>query len=389
MSEKPKRDNKIHGIYKKTILETVRKHNVISRTEINKLTDIRLATITAITAELIDEGYLAEIREPNRNKLLGLRTDMFYAISIDIQPERLMTALIDINYNIIDETIHDITFKLNADETLEILFGHVDGLLVKHTDKHIIGIGISVTGMLDVTRSVLISSSQLTSWSNIPIKSVFIERYELPVFVEDSAILNLLAEKNCADINGYDDIIYVQLGYGIGTGIMSAGRIVSGHQGLAGELGHSVIIPNGKLCTCGNYGCLRTVAASYEIISNYTAVIKMCGGNTSGITIHTIIEAAANNDKIAMNVIDESVRYIGIALANSINMLNPRLIIFGGQMFEESNYLLEPLKNVINRYILPQFTPSIRYKSAELIRYGGVIGAVIPVFDTFYNSVCV
>ena len=387
MSEKPKRDNKIHGIYKKMILDTVRAKGVISRTEIHKLTDIRSATITPVTAELIDEGYLMEIREPNRNKLLALRTDMFYAVSVDIQPERLITSLIDIKYEIIDETIHDITFKLTADETLEILFSHIDGLLSNHADKRIVGIGISVTGMLDVTRSVLISSSQLTSWSNIPIKSVFSERYELPVFVEDSAILNLLAEKNCTDLDGYDDIIYVQLGYGIGTGIMSAGRIVSGHQGLAGELGHSVIIPNGKLCTCGNYGCLRTVAASYEIVSTYTSVIKMCGGNTntSGINIHTILEAAANNDKIAMNVIDESVRYIGIALANSINMLNPRLIIFGGQMFEESNYLLEPLKNIINRYILPQFTPSIRYKSAELIRYGGVIGAVIPVFDTFYN----
>ena len=387
MSGKTKRDNKIHKIYRKTILDSVRTRGVISRTEINKLSDIRLATITEITAELINEGFLEEIREPNRNKLLDLKTDTFYAVGVDIQPERLITALIDVKYGIVDKIIQDIDSKTPAGETLEILFTHIDTIISAHGGKHIVGIGISVTGMLDVTKSILISSSQLISWSNIPIKNIFNERYGLSVFTEDSAILNLLAEKNCTDLDGYDDIIYVQLGYGIGTGIMSAGRIVSGHQGLAGELGHSVIIPNGKLCTCGNYGCLRTVAASYEIVSNYTSIIETRGGNITGIDIHSILEAAANNDKIALNVIDESVRYIGIALANSINMLNPRMIIFGGQMFEETNYLLDPLKNIINRYILPQFTPSICYKSAELTRYGGVIGAVIPVFDTFYDNI--
>lgn len=381
-----KRDNRIHNIYKKTIIDLVREHGVISRTTINKLTNIRMATITNVTAELINEGYLEEVQKPNQSKLLILNNN-YYALGIDIQPERLIITLYSSRYEMICDTIHTINMDMPPDKVIEISFTHIDKMMTEHNEKNIIGIGISVTGMIDVTKSILLSSSQLHNWNNIHIKDMFSERYELPVFVEDSALLNLLAEKACTDIDEYRDIIYVQLGYGIGTGIMSDGRIVSGHQGLAGELGHSVIIPDGKLCTCGNYGCLRTVATSPEIVSQYSEIMKMYNGSVSEIDIHTILKSAENNDKIALNVIDEIIRYIGIALANSINMLNPRMIIFGGQMFEKSNYLLEPLKNIINRYILPQFTPEIHYKAAELNLYGGAIGASVLVFDSFYDSI--
>lgn len=382
-----KRDSRIHKIYRQAILDIVREHRIISRTEIYKLTDIRMATITAVTSELIAEGYLEEIRKPNKIKMLSLKSGAFYALGIDIQPENMIIILFDNKYNAIEKTACRIVPDMMPDEALNILHDCVKVLLNAHGDKRLIGIGISVTGMVDVTRSTLISSSQLASWRNVPLKNMFSERYNVPVYVEDSALTNLIAEKACTNIREYKDIIYVQLGYGIGTGIMSKGQLVLGYQGLAGELGHSVIIPDGKLCTCGNYGCLRTVAASAEIIARYIEITRLCNGDASGIDIHTILKYAEDNQKIAMNVIDESVRYIGIALANSINMLNPRMIIFGGQMFEKSDYLLEPLRNVINRYILPQFTPEICYKTAELIHDGGATGAAVMVFDSFYSGI--
>lgn len=384
-----KRNNRIHKIYRKEILNAVRTHGMISRTDINKITDIRMATLTDITAELINEGYLEEVRKPHKTKQLTLKSNMFYSIGIDIQPECLITCLFDISCDIIAEYRYAVKPDIPPEFVFDILYCHIDSIISDyiHSDKILVGIGLSITGMLDVTKSILLSSPQLPKWKNIPIKDIIRKRYEVPVFMDDSAPLNLLVEKKCTNISGCEDIIYVQLGYGIGTGIMSDGKLVRGHQGLAGELGHSVIIPDGKLCTCGNYGCLRTVAKSDEIIAAYNNIVKMCGGESYITDIHTLLTAAENNDKIARNVIDESVRYIGIALANSINMLNPQMVIFGGQMFEKSNYLLDPLINIINRNILPQFTPAISYKIAEHNKYGGAMGAAIISFDSFYNNI--
>ncbi len=390
----------VYNTNRKVIFDLIRKNAPILRTEIKKISNIRLATITEITKKLLDEGLIVEVSKSDNNthktKLLALNSSQFYAMSADIQAKRVLILLTDTAFNIIYQIEKSIKKTDTPNQIIDMMFEGIDEIFNLFKEKHIIGIGISFTGMIDREKCVILASSQLQGWVNIPIKEIVQSRYQLPVFIDDSTPLNLLAERLDEDIAKCNDIIYVQIGAGIGTAIMSDGRFVRGHLGLAGELGHSVVSQGGKPCPCGNYGCLRTIATSEEIVNRvieslesgtYSIIYEMVDGDLSKVDIHSILSAAEQNDKIALNITDEISHYLGIALANCINILNPKMLIFGGEMFERSDYMLEPIQHVIAKNILPQFAPEIVYRKAYFAEIGGAIGAAALVFEEYFLQI--
>jgi len=385
------------GEYEKNaVLNIVRRAGQTTRSKIFEETGIRRATITEITKQLIDQGLLIEGGNGEyQKKLLQFNGNVAAVIGADIQPDGVLVLLTDAKGRVLCRRQSEVRATDHPDAIMAVLFQAIDDILQELQASNLLGIGISITGVIDKEKRVVLSSSQLQNFSNIPIADMIFERYGTVVLVEDSAPLNLICERTLSAKAQCDDIIYLEIGHGIGAGILSNGTLIKGHLGMAGEIGHSVMDPLGALCMCGNRGCLRTRATSSEIVRRiveyinkgiYTSITETVSGHLERITIHTVLEAAEKHDKLAINILDDTATQIGIATANAVNMLNPQMLILGGQMFSRSHYMLEPIGRAISKNILPMFANTVSYHVGEFIGDGGALGACISLLDQHFES---
>ncbi|MCL4378634.1 MAG: ROK family protein [Actinobacteria bacterium] len=384
---------------KKIILNIINHFKLISRTTIQELTDIRLATITELTKELMSEDIIIEsgrenIKDTKRKKLLRLNEKKFYIIGIDIQANKIILLITDFNAKVLESIESKIEYDYTKQQIIDVIFNSIKHMILKYGKSKILGIGIANPGILDRDRERNIVSSQLENWQDVSIKSIIEDEFDLPVCVEDSAVLNILCEKWFGSAKDFNDVIYVQLGVGIGVSIIANGNIIKGYSGVAGELGHTLVESNGLLCVCGNYGCLQTVASSKVIVNKVKNMLEkgassiisgMVEGNLKDIDINIITKAAKLNDKIAFSVLNEAGTYIGIALSTTINLLNPQLLIFGGEMVKENDFIIEPIKRIIRSNALPFATNEIIFKVSEIKENGGALGAVALILDNFFD----
>jgi|GEM_PF-441615 Transcriptional regulator/sugar kinase len=386
-------------LMRKIILNIIRNNGPISRTSIKKIIDFRMATIIDVARELLNEGIILEsgdldIENLKKKKLLCLNENFYYALGIDIQADCIIALLTNLNGKIIKKMQEPIKPGYSKTEILEKIFFVLQNLSDGIESTKILGIGVSNSGILNKEKDNIIFSSQLENWKDVPIKRLIREKYQVPVFVDDSAVLNLMAERWFGNTCGPEDMIFVQLGASFGVSIISNGNFIRGASGVSGEIGHMMVEPKGSLCICGNYGCLQTVASSVVIIKKITELLKrgaysiineMAGDDLQDLDIHTVIKAAEKNDKIALSIIEEAARYIGIALSNTINLINPKMIIFGGQMVKSSDFILEPIKRIISTNALQLASKDIVYKSAAFNEDGGALGAATMVLDEFFE----
>lgn len=393
MSKMNKKD-----IVRYKMLNIIRAHGPIARTKIYKMLNERMAGIIEIAKELIKEGIVVESGQINkktkRKKLLCLNKDFYKAIGIDIKPEKIIGIITNLNGEIINKFSVNIETDYLKEKIIKIIFDLIEKLLCNIKINSVIGIGLSNLGVLNKERDHVLFSSQLPDWKNIPIKSLIEEKTGLKAYIDESSVLNLKGEIWFGGISKYRNIIYIQLGTGIGLSIMSDGIFIRGAGGIAGEIAHTTVKPDGDQCYCGNVGCLQTVATSRVIVGKvkkilskggFSIITNMVDDNLDNITIHDIIKSAEREDKIALRVMDEVIRFLGLAISNVINLLNPELVIFGGQMIEESDYVVDPIERVINKYALQISSKDVKYKIASHKKDGGALGAVTLVLDSFFK----
>jgi predicted NBD/HSP70 family sugar kinase len=198
------------------------------------------------------------------------------------------------------------------------------------------------------------------------------------------------------DLNSF---IYIDVGMGIGAGIVLGGKIYRGAGGRAGEFGHITVNENGPLCSCGNNGCLETMASCGAIIQNVRVAIEkgidskireLAGGDLDKISIELIAQAAAQDDSLAFRVLQQGASYIGIGLANLVNLLNPAVMIFGGALFREVPQLLsDPLRRIIKHRSLEQSANEVQLKVSTLGSEACALGAARLIAEKILDDLYV
>ncbi|PYV63986.1 MAG: hypothetical protein DMG97_36265, partial [Acidobacteria bacterium] len=187
-----------------------------------------------------------------------------------------------------------------------------------------------------------------------------------------------------------EDFVYIDVGMGIGAGIILNGNLYKGPGGGAGEFGHMTVEENGPLCCCGNNGCLEMMASCAAIIHAARGAIEqgvdskireLVEGDLKRISIEIIAEAAQENDSLAFRVFHEAVSHIGVALADVVNLLNPGVVVFGGPLFRAAPYLLEPLKRVIKQRALERSANQVQLSVSNLGSEGGALGAARAISE--------
>lgn len=258
------------------------------------------------------------------------------------------------------------------------------------------GLGIGVPGVLDLKKGVVKYSPNLPGWNNVPLKTELQQALEMKVIMDNDANAAAYGEKWLGAGKQCDDVVVYTLGTGVGGGIIMGGMLVHGSCDGAGELGHMTILPDGPKCACGNTGCLETLVSGTGIARRTKEAIKngrksiltrMCEGDVNNITAKLVFQAGKKGDKLAKEIIEQTGLYLGIAVANIINLLNPSLIIIGGGVSVSGESLMKIIRQEARKRAFKDLFQCVKIVRATLADKAGVFGAVGIAIQAFGKPV--
>ena len=383
------------------ILKVIKNNGSLSRADIAKLTGLTPASVSNITKLLIESGYLIErgIGESSGGRppiILEINIKARYIVGVSIGVGIIEVVLTDLGAEIFLKKSVCID-KNNTKE--EFVFTHLVNLInevieISGVDKNkIVGIGIAMHGMVNPFLGIS-QYAPYYNWENVNIKSILEEKLKYPVFVDNDVRAIAIGESLFGAAKRIDNFVEINISNGIGAGIIIDNKPYYGIDYSAGEIGHIVVEQDGTLCNCGNYGCLESVASNRSIERKVIRSIKKgikssISDNVKDIekiTIKDISIAASNGDELAIDVLKETARYIGVGISGLVNILNPRLIVLVGDIFEQDKIMLETLREVVKKRGLRISRDNIKIVKSDLGENAAVIGAATLVIQEVFKG---
>jgi len=242
------------------------------------------------------------------------------------------------------------------------------------------GVCVGSPGPLDLKNGVVLTAPNLPGWVNIPLRAMIEERAGLPCVVENDANAAALGEQWMGAGKGADSLVLFTLGTGIGGGIVLNGRIWHGFTGVAAEIGHMSIHPDGPACNCGGRGCIEAYASATAMVRRMRETIA-AGRNTilarkaDKLTARNIHEAAVAGDQAALENVQMTGFYLGVAIANILNVLNPEVVALSGGVTAAGDMLLKPIQETVRERALEAARQGVKICFTRLGDDAGVIGA--------------
>lgn len=261
----------------------------------------------------------------------------------------------------------------------------VEAIRAASSDREIAAVGIGAAGIIDVETGLITFSPNLPGWRNIKLKDILERDLGVRTFVDNDATVAALAEHKFGIAVGCDHFICVTVGTGIGGGIVTNGQIYRGISGSAGEIGHMTIDINGPRCGCGNAGCWEALAsgtalereARVKIAEGIKTTIPKYAKESDGrITAKGVYLAAQDGDKLANDLIEQLGYYLGVGLANLINIFNPQLVVIGGGVSRMGEMILEPARKTVRERAFELSAKAARVEVSSLGYDAGPLGAV-------------
>jgi glucokinase-like ROK family protein len=336
------------------VLKKIFDSGPISRADLSRATDLTAPTVSDVVSDLMEQGLVEEVgygpsTGGKRPILLSLVDDSRHLIGLDLARGDFRGAVI----NLRGEIQHRIDLPLR-DRSSEAALTQVHELvdaLVEETDSPLLGIGIGAPGLVDAVNGV-VQRAVNVDWRDVPLRDLLQARYDLPVYVANDCQVAALAEYTFGQNEGAKDLVVINVGYGVGAGIILKGQLLHGNPCGAGEIGHVVVEPGGERCQCGNYGCLETVTSSRTIIRRAQAIaqsdpqsqLHQFSPSPETITLETICQALHAGDESVQPMIYEVGRSLGIAAANLVGVLGSCRILFAGSVTCFGPFLLDAVQ---------------------------------------------
>lgn len=333
----------IRNINNNLILESILNYGPISRADLSKKLNLTKATISAIVQDLIDHSLVIEIGSKDTHVgrkpiLLCFNQKCAYAISIDLNAEYIAIYLSDLK----GQKIYYSRYKNNLDSTtlldkLKAIIKHAL-TLVPDSKFGVVGITIGIHG---ITFNNEVIFTPYYSLTELDIASNLNKAFNIPVYLENEANLSVIGEKTF--FNDYSNIVNISIHTGVGLGLIIDNKLYTGYNGFAGEFGHSIVVPNGKPCPCGNKGCLEQYVSETSLLRNYS---QLKGFEVKDIDI--LISDYLYGDIEANQVIKSFIDYMSIAINNILNTFNPHIIIINSAITTYLPNIIDKIKNSMN-----------------------------------------
>ncbi len=349
---------------KSCILHTVWENQGISRLEIAKKTKLSTATVSRLVDSLINEDRLLEeqqsipISRGRPMKSLHFGTTGRFIIGIDLGTTFIRGILTNMNAEPIKETEVITEYEKEPEYILNKVVDVIERLSNTNLIKpdQIIGVGIAVAGIVNLNEGIVVYSPAF-NWRNIEFLKFIQNRVKLPIFFDNVSRVMALGELTFGKGNSYNDMICVNVGYGIGAGIIINKSIFYGNEGMAGEFGH-VPVEGDQLiqCPCGKRTCLTAYSSGDAIaqrarlkLEHGTSdlLMELCHHEIQNLSAKMVIEAARKNDPVAMEVFQKSLHYLGTSIAGMIDIFNPQVVFIGGGISQNGEIFWDQLTKII------------------------------------------
>ncbi len=379
----------------KLIIRNLFYHKDLSCPELSELTGKSLPLVTKYVDELVREGIVvekgfAQSSGGRRPLMFGLKKGTFYIIAVAM--DQLITKIALINeQNEIEGEIgaFDLTLANNPNALLE-LTAMISSFIAEHEIpvKKVLAIGIGMPGFVDAVKGVNYSFMPVADGT---IVSNIEASLGVPVFIDNDSSLIALAELKWGVARKKQQVMVINIGWGVGLGIIADGKLFRGHDGFAGEFSHIPIFDNSKLCACGKYGCLETETSLIVVAQKAIAKLKDGGPTLVSDISETdyedaarkIIEAARGGDKFSIEVLSESAYNIGRGVAILIHLLNPELIVISGRGSLAGKVWIAPIQQAINEHCIPKIAEHAEIKISTIGQNAELIGAAALAMDNY------
>jgi len=386
------------SLNKSTILNVIRTQGPVSRAEIAKQTKLTPPTVTNIVGELLEsqlvvESALGESTGGRKPIMLRINASAYHVIGVYAGAKKIRTVTATLDGKVQQQAERSLPSEPSPEQFLKHLQQAVQQVIdATPAGQPFLGIGVGMHGLVDPERGVSVFAPNL-NLHDVPIKQVLEAHFHLPVEVENDVRALALAESWFGQGQGIADFICVNVGTGVGAGIIINHALYHGPSFTAGEMGHTTIDVNGPRCSCGNYGCLEALAAGPALVKRAQSAIRFgkpslleqMTDSLDDLTGDLIYQAAEQGDALAVEVLADTGRYLGIGIANLINTLNPTSIIISGGVAGAGDFVLRPLQETVRTRALRIPAQAVHITRSHLGKYGIAIGAFTLLLQRLFT----
>jgi predicted NBD/HSP70 family sugar kinase/biotin operon repressor len=364
------------------VIDELRRGSV-SRGEIARALGLSRTTIATVIADLQAGGLVVERHAPNGKRLtrgrppalLALDAAAGAAIGVDFGHRHVRVAVADLASTVLVERCIEFDIEHDPHGALDAAGTLAHELLAEAgmPPDRVVGAGMGLPAPVDPRTAVLRSSAILRGWAGLNAARELGRRLQVPVTVDNDANLGALAEASIGAGRGRQDVVFVKVASGIGAGLVLGGRLHHGVSGIAGEIGHVQVRPDGDLCRCGNRGCLETVASAGALLE----ALRPTYG--AALTLPRLLDLCGAGDIGVQRVVKDAGRAIGRALADLCNSLNPDTIVIGGDLSPAGAPLLDGIRESVDRYAQPGAARAVEVRAGLLGARAPLLGALALV----------
>lgn len=376
-----------NSFLKKEIIALCINDGDYSLADLSKELNTSIPTITKLVGELIDEGFLVDMGKQGttggrRPSIYGLNPSAGYLVGTEVRRKSISVAVTNFKGQLIDY-YKEVPFVLkNSEESFRELCRLVTDLIEKIdiSHNHVLAYGFNLSGRVNNETGYCFT---YFIGEDRPIAAFLEDELKCPVYVENDSRAMTYGEYICGVANNEEDMLFINVAWGLGMGMITDGKLSYGKSGFSGEIGHFPLLDNDQMCHCGKIGCLETGASGSAIYRIFTEKLNEGRASTLAerfnkgveITLDDILNAANEEDVLAIEVVEEIGTVLGRAIAGLINIFNPELVVIGGTVSKVKEYLLLPIRSAIQKHSLNMVNKDTTIKLSKLGEKAGPVGA--------------
>ncbi len=357
--------------------------------ELARSLGLSIPKVTALVGELIEEGLAQDCGKEEssggrRPQLYGLAPDSGFFLGVDVKQDHLNLGLADFQKNLVHLEEHLPYHLANHPDSLRALCQSIEAFIGRLPVPRgkILGLGVNLSGRINYATGY---SYSFFHFQEDPLSQMLEKELRMPVFLENDSRAMAFGEFSAGVVQQEKNVLFLNLDYGLGVGILIDGQLYYGKSGYAGEFGHIPLFDNELICHCGKKGCLETEASGRALVARFAE--RLQNGSSSLVTgllaegeavrLEHILQAALDDDVLAIELLGEVGEKLGRGIALLINLFNPELVVLGGAMAITGPYIRLPIKSAIHKYSLSLVNNDTQLRMSALGDRAGVVGACL------------
>jgi glucokinase-like ROK family protein len=384
----------VRRMNRSVILAVFRTQKTLSRAQLAIETGLNPSTVSSIVGELIEENLVRETNliqsvtgRPGR--LLELNPSGGCALGIEINVDYIELLVTDFAANILWRQRQAISPETGQEGIILQVLNLAKEASAFACKSRLLGVGVGVPGLVDVSSGFLRLAPNL-HWVDVPVRDVLAQYFNCPIYVENEANTAALGEYYFGAVRNVKNFIYLSAGIGLGSGIVIGGKIFRGMFGYAGEAGHMTMDVHGELCGCGKHGCWETFVGPRAIEQRIQRALSsgaksvlndMVKGEIQKIVIEDVIQAAQAGDPVAKDALGQAAFYLGIGIANLVNLFDVEVVVLGGALNKASSLILKDVERVVFENTLAPGREHLKIIPSAHGADACIMGAIALVLD--------